>query len=345
MTNDDQARAAVPSSVTAAPKSETKAAEASTPPGAKAKRLHSVGSAGDDDGQFRGYVFGLAYSPDGKLWVSNESRVQVFRPEGKDADGVFHEGRFLYHVAKGLFKRAYGIAFDTKGNAYVADYDADCVVVTRLDGSFVRKIGSSGSGHLEFKNPFGVAFSQDNIFVTEFTGNRVQVLGRDGVFVRAFGTHGRAGGQFDRPTDIDVTPTGEVAVVDSGNHRVQVSLGVGLLLLIEWFKVFDFNGKLLRLFGSLGSTPGKFSFPYGLAIDGLRGFVLTVLLTNALLFAGAGNFVIADTSNKRVQVCKPDGTFITAFDAASEPYSIVPDNENRIYVGLHNEVQLFGFLQ
>ena len=80
-------------------------------------------------------------------------------------------------------------------------------------------------------------------------------------------THG--GGPFNRPTDIALTPSGEMFITDGyGNARVHK---------------FSPDGKLLFLWGEPGTGPGQFNLPHGIALD------------------KSGRVYVADRENGRVQ--------------------------------------------
>ena len=113
---------------------------------------------------------------------------------------------------------------------------------------------------------------------------------------RAWGEIGTDPGQFNHPRGVAVGPEGNVYVVDSDNHRVQV---------------FDHDGTFLREWGSNcnlddghgcvdpdGAGPleygdGQFREPWGVAVD------------------AAGLVYVTDTWNHRIQVFDADGTFLT----------------------------------
>lgn len=101
--------------------------------------------------------------------------------------------------------------------------------------------------------------------------------------------------------------------------------------------MFDYSGKVVRRFGSKGSGRGQFIYPNGVAID------------------SAGNYLVACGAH-RVQVFKPDATFITAWgeehdpfgDASKsfvfKPHCVEVDGAGRILVGdKRAHVLVFGF--
>jgi len=141
------------------------------------------------------------------------------------------------------------------------------------------------------------------------------------------GVVGVEAGQFNHPRGIAVGPAGNVYVVDSDNHRVQV---------------FDANGAFLRQWGSNcnmetglncvdadGSGPlqvgdGQFQEPWGIAVDA-EGWVY-----------------VADTWNHRIQVFDNEGHFITKWgtfgETMSDPYifygprDVAVDDLGRVFV-------------
>lgn len=91
---------------------------------------------------------GLACSPDNRIWIASVNRVQIFDAEGK----------FLHHAGKGLWQRAYGLEVAASGEAFICDFNfnANCIVVCRPDGSVARRI-SEGTGHAQLSYPLDVA--------------------------------------------------------------------------------------------------------------------------------------------------------------------------------------------
>jgi sugar lactone lactonase YvrE len=112
---------------------------------------------------------------------------------------------------------------------------------------------------------------------------------------------------FLQPSDVAVGQDGLIYVVDGVNNRVVV---------------FDRSGKLSFSFGSKGSGRGQFNAPLGITTD--RG----------------GNVYIADTGNRRVQICTARGnvTSIVPIAAAAgekpaDPVDCaVDDTRQRLYV-------------
>jgi DNA-binding beta-propeller fold protein YncE len=150
---------------------------------------------------------------------------------------------------------------------------------------FVCSLGSGkGSAEGQLDGPAGVFLLQSNgrqqetVLVTEPTNRRVSQFALDGTFVSIFagtGEKGSGDGEFHYPQGITVLgSSGEVAVADCGNHRVQI---------------FDSEGNYKRQFGTKGKeVDGQLYFPAGLASD------------------THGNLLVVDNTN-RLQVFDPEG--------------------------------------
>jgi DNA-binding beta-propeller fold protein YncE len=189
---------------------------------------------------------------------------------------------------EGQFKYPLGVAVTSDSSfVIVADYVNHRVQVLRLvvgaDGisahlEFVRSLGSGqGSAEGQLNYPIGVALLQSNggqqetVLVMETDNNRVSQFALDGTFVGIFagtGERGSGDGEFKSPRGITVLgSSGEVAVADRDNHRVQI---------------FDSEGKYKRQFGTEGEEEdGQLYEPASLASDA-HGNLLVIDFTNRL---------------------------------------------------------------
>ena len=244
------------------------------------------------------------------------------------ADGLFFLDQFGQDGSRsGEFRRPQGIAVDSQGRIYVADtenhriqrFDPETFKLTEKRPSFVwgsRCLLRTGEG---CRDPDG-----------------------GGPLVPG-------DGQFDGPTDIAIDATGNIYVVDSGNHRIQK---------------FDSTGKFLGKWGARGSGDGQFEFPIGIALDSSGKFAYVTDKGNhriqkfdvssspvrfitkwgsecnltatpptgrcldpdgagplqvgdgqffepqAVVVDGAGNVYVSDTGNHRIQKFDPSGKFL-----------------------------------
>jgi tripartite motif-containing protein 71 len=90
----------------------------------------------------------------------------------------------------------------------------------------------------------------------------------------------------DQPSDISVSPEGDVYLVDGVNNRVIV---------------FNRRGKIKFSFGKIGTGPGEFKYPMGIDIS------------------DEGKVFIADTGNHRIQIFDSKGNFLSMFTVRSGP--------------------------
>ena len=124
--------------------------------------------------------------------------------------------------------------------------------------------------------------------------------------VLSFGSEGSSVGMFDFPWGVAVNARDEIAVTDSGNHRVQI---------------FSSDGNYLRSFGRKGTKQGEFNDPRGIA------------------FHKNGNILVVDYGNARIQIFSGEGEYIFSFGVAgrldsqrSDPYGLSVDSDGNMIV-------------
>lgn len=93
-----------------------------------------------------------------------------------------------------------------------------------LDSRLVqRAIGQFGTGTGQFNMPVGLATnSRDEIFIADCQNHRIQKLSSNGKYLQSLGSQGNKAGSLRHPEAVAVTAD-RLFVVDTGNHRVQVS--------------------------------------------------------------------------------------------------------------------------
>jgi DNA-binding beta-propeller fold protein YncE len=188
----------------------------------------------------------------------------------------------------------------------------------------------------------------------EYEKKRVDVAA-----VASFGTAGSGNGQFNDPKNLAVDGQGQVYVIDTRNHRVQV---------------FGADGQFLRTWGSEGNGPGQFQEPWGIAVDeagnvyvadtwnhriekfdsqgqfvtmwgtfgdtgGALGTSDTFYGPRQIVVDRDGNLLVSDTGNKRIVKFGPDGQFIEQWGGGgslngqfSEPCGLAADADGNIYI-------------
>ena len=93
-----------------------------------------------------------------------------------------------------------------------------------LQGDYLSKFGSPGSGDGQFNNPLGLCFnSKGLLYVVDYSNNRVQVFRENNVFLFKFGSYGHNPGQFRNPCYVAMDSSDQVYVTDTcGNGGICV---------------------------------------------------------------------------------------------------------------------------
>lgn len=153
---------------------------------------------------------GVAVSPaDDNIYVSDKSRVYIYKPNGK----------YVHSIGRDKFRLPAGIVFDNDGRLLVADQESHCVWSVAADGSEI--LGTIGLGSLSF--PYGVATaSNGSIVVTESRKDRISMFSSSGEFIRCFGSSGSEPGRFNHPCHLCINQKGQLIVADEMNQRLQV---------------------------------------------------------------------------------------------------------------------------
>jgi sugar lactone lactonase YvrE len=121
------------------------------------------------------------------------------------------------------------VAVAPDGRVYAISAKDGVIWVFTPDGTFVKSIGSLGSGPGQFNvadakgNVWGwIAFAPDgSYYVTDAFNYRVEVFDRSDTFVRAFGSFGTGDGQFANPVGIALDPNANVYVADGSRDDIQ----------------------------------------------------------------------------------------------------------------------------
>jgi hypothetical protein len=150
------------------------------------------GTNGSGNGQFVG-PNGVAVDASGNVFVvdSYNHRIQKFRISSPCPTGTTQVVSGVCFVTKwgtlgsgnGLFKFPYGVAVDSSGNVFVAEYGNNRIQKFTNQGDFIRKWGMLGTGPGKFKQPVdldvsnpGILVFKENTYVADFLNNRIQVF-------------------------------------------------------------------------------------------------------------------------------------------------------------------------
>ncbi|XP_072942330.1 uncharacterized protein [Epargyreus clarus] len=201
----------------------------------------------------------------GEIYITDKWKhcVHVFSKDGSFIRSIGQKGS-----RHGMFRSPEGIATDNaQHHIYVVDTGNDRVQVLTPEGKFVDQIGVAARPQTaestsvwetkdvlctEFNAPTSVAITNDRVIILDSGNRRVKIYNKqDKTKILEFGSLGNRKGQFRQPEVLAVDPMGFILVGDSGNCRVQV---------------FKPNGQLVRVFGRLGTEPGKFGWISGIHV-------------------------------------------------------------------------------
>lgn len=262
----------------------------------------------------------------------------------------------------------------------------------------VLQLGASASNSDEqnLQLPSDVAVHKNKIYVVDGSHHRIVVYDLQGKFLFTFGNPGDKPGQLNYPVGIDVAKDNRVYVADSGNHRIQIFSDKGVFLsgfavkhddkhgrpidVLRHSKTgnlivsssdhhlltYSTKGKLLKKWGSNGTSRGEFRYPATLSelkdgriavVDVLNSRVQVFNTNGSLsLVVGKwgvlpgqlfrpkgiaidtkGNFYISDSYIGLVQKYADDGSFSAVLGKKGKPYAMLTPvgmtiNKNRLYV-------------
>ncbi|MCG9880865.1 MAG: hypothetical protein MH472_09735, partial [Bacteroidia bacterium] len=202
---------------------------------------------------------------------------------------------------KAMFNLPTGLAADTFGNVYVADFSNHRIrkissigVVSTLAGSGTAGFLDGFGASAQFNNPTGLACDlAGNVYVADQFNNRIRKITPAGLVTTYAGTGliGTTNGfadtaKFNFPTDVACDLLGHIYVADKYNHRIRKIMSGSRL-------VYTLSGE-----GSTGFINGvpsvaRFNLPTGVAVD------------------GSGNVYVADHNNNVIRKILPSGSTST----------------------------------
>jgi len=267
----------------------------------------TAGNASETPAKFR-EPFSVAVDSAGTVYVAdtNNNAIRKITPAGVvttlaggngpgSADGPgttaqFHEPR--------------GIAVDSAGTVYVADYENNTVrkvtsagVVTTLAGKVDTLGTTDGQGTAaRFMSLNGIALdSTGNIYVADAGTNAIRKITPSGLVTTFAG--GGTTGQFGEPRGVAVDASGNVYVADYTAHVIYKITAAGAV------------SKLAGTAPTAGAADGStttalFNAPSGLALD------------------SANNLYVGDTSNNTIRKISSTGTVATLAGLAGRSSSV-----------------------
>ena len=177
------------------------------------KYLNQFGSYGSGNGQLN-HPIGITIH-NNKVFVTENNNQRI---------SVFHtNGQFSHIIGKGQLGYPYDVTVNTNNQLLVADYSHHCIYTFTLDGNYVSKYATPGSGRGRLSCPHSLTTDLYGfILVADTRDDRVSIFNKDGKFIDCFGSRGSDNGKFKYPCGIAISPNGNMYVSDSDNKRVQI---------------------------------------------------------------------------------------------------------------------------
>ncbi len=323
-----------------------------SPDGCVTTWVGTAGTHGTNDGVGADALFygpsGVAVDRAGNVYVTDTANYLIRKitpaaevktlagapggPFGSNVDGVGSEARF---------DGSYGIAVDSQGWLYVADYWNSTIRKISPVGEVITFAGAPRStgtadgqgGQARLYHPCGVAVDgADNLYIADTGNHSVRKITPNGYVTTLAGLSGSAGGvdgaaadaRFSAPRGIAVDRFGQIYVDDTGNHALR--------------KVTSEHG-VTTLVGPGNAIPGVgFNFLYGIAAgpDGwlytadLGGQVIEKVSPDGDVSVLAGELNVSGTN---------DGMGTAAH--FYEPRGVAVDGEGNVYVAdcLNNTIR------
>jgi DNA-binding beta-propeller fold protein YncE len=228
-------------------------------------------------------------------------------------------GKFMYEVVEPWgqllegrgFAEVTALAVGANDRLYVFARFPHGILVFDRDGRFLAAWGEG-----VFKRPHGLFVGPDEAVycvddeghaLCKFTGDgklqwTIETAPSDTGYKHYFPqTVLRPGPPFNMPTDVALSPDGDMYVTDGyGNCRVHK---------------FAPDRRLLFSWGEPGGDgPGRMSVPHGIFVD------------------KAGKVYVADRENQRIQIFSPKGEFLSQVKGVTRPCSLHVDAEGMMYI-------------
>jgi DNA-binding beta-propeller fold protein YncE len=193
---------------------------------------------------------------------------------------------------------------DADGNVYAFRRAQPPILKLSAGGEFVQNFGEA-----QIAAAHGIRVdSKGFVWVADVRGHVVYKMDKDGKVLLTLGKKGVSGDgpdTFNGPTDVLVTPAGDVFVTDGQfNSRVVK---------------FTSAGAFVKAFGASGSGPGQFKIPHAIGLD------------------STGRLFVADRDNNRIQIFDQNGTFLDQWTAFGQPSGLYIDADDRLYVAAIGE--------
>ncbi len=221
----------------------------------------------------------------GGIAIDKQDRVYVFNRSDHPLMIFDREGKMQATWGEGVFKRAHGSCIDPEGNIYCTDDFNHTVRKFTADGKMLMTLGTEDK-------------PSDTGYVNMFD------------FFASLVTITKGGGPFNRPTGVDIGPSGNIYVADGyGNAQVHK---------------FSNDGKYLFSWGGPGTGPSQFRLPHNIWVDKKE------------------RVWIPDRENSRIQIFDSEGKLLDMWTDQLRPTDLFIDDDDIVYISdLADRVRIY----
>jgi DNA-binding beta-propeller fold protein YncE len=289
--------------------------------------LGAWGGYGTKPGQLA-FPRAIASDPAGDNYVANTAndRVEVYGPEGRFLRTIGISAR-----GPGQLTGPRGLALDPSGGLLVSDTVGNRVeLFAPLTDTFAGQWTVAGGHRSNFFKPTGIGIDpRGSAYVADQGNERIVRMWGDGTFLSELaGPNALGGAQLNGVAAVAVAPrSGRTYVADAGHNRVLV-YGPEGTVLARWGAG---GGN-----GVVGSAPGSFNHPSGVAVSGVA--------------VGEEVVYVADKGNDRIVKLDANGNVLRQWGSRGianghfhAPAGVAVDGAGDVYAldGENNRVQQF----
>ena len=267
-------------------------------------------------------VDGITMDEEGNVYIAMrehniisriDTKGMMTRYAGSGESGFSGDGG---PAIKANFKTPAGLAFDPKGNLYIADRENHRVRIIDTSGNIstfagIGEAGFSGDNGPAVKArlnlPSGVAIDRKgNLYISDRSNDRIRVVDKKGV-IRTYAGSGVAGfqgdagpalkAQLDKPFGIALDEAENLYIADRNNNRVRKVSPEGIITTVAGDGGFFFmgdNGPAYR---------ASVAAPTGVSVD------------------KKGNLYIADRNNNRIRLVDKLGMIRTVAGTGQQDFN------------------------
>ncbi|HXP87708.1 MAG TPA: IPT/TIG domain-containing protein [Bryobacteraceae bacterium] len=249
------------------------------------------------------FPYGVAVDSAGNMFIADAINNRVRKVSNGIITTVAGNGMFLGFsgdngpAASAQLSFPYGVAVDSAGNLYIADYGNNRVrkvsngIITTIAGNgtagFNGDLGPATNAQLN--RPVGVAVdSAGSLYIADTLNNRIRKVSNGVITTVAGGGSSlndngpAASAQLNNPNGVTVDSTGNLYIADTQNNRVRKVANGVITTIAGGGSSFGDNGP---------ATSAQLAGPAGVSVD------------------SAGNVYIGDTGENRIRLLTPPCTY------------------------------------